>query len=126
MATVLLEHLHPVQHRASHRRLALCHDCGRLSDEHELTCQCCSSEGLELVPHFGEIYSYTVVHQDSGSFVLALIRLTGGSLVTARIHADGHDLRIGLRVQFEANKSESVSRGLFFSPMGITNSYLNQ
>jgi len=115
MSTVLLERAH------LHKLLTYCTDCGRLSYDDESVCRCSGSETLEHVSHVGEIYSYTTVHQSAGSFVLALVELSGGPLVTARIVGVDRELKIGLPVEFIPD-AESVpssrSGGLSFCPLG--------
>jgi uncharacterized OB-fold protein len=73
------------------------------------------------VSHLGEIYSYTTVQHSAGPFVLALIRLSGGQLVTGRIESDDRELKVGLPVELIADARSSPgpeARGLSFCPLG--------
>ena len=71
------------------------------------------------------LWSYVMIgvqHIGTGpdhlAFVLALIELSHGKLVTAQIVDAGQELRIGLPVEFlPAMTLESKSGGLFFGPM---------
>src|ERR1700730_14503468 len=97
MSTVLLER----SSRAHlHKYLTYCADCGRLSNHNQDVCKCGESDTLEHVSHLGEIYSYTTVHQSAGSFVLALVQLSDGPLVTGRIVGIDRELKVGLPVEF--------------------------
>ena len=84
MSTVLLERS---SRAPKHKYLTYCADCGRLSYDNEGLCKCGGNETPQRVSHDGEIYSYTTVHQGAEPFVLALIKLSRGPLVT------GHDRR---------------------------------
>ena len=118
MSTVLMER----SSRAYlHKYLTYCADCGRLCYDNEGLCKCGGSETLEHVSHVGEIYSYTTVHQSSGSFVLALVKLSGGPLVTGRIVGVDRELKVGLPVEFLPETEPlpgSESGGLSFCPLG--------
>ena len=101
--------------------MTYCADCGRLSYGNEGVCKCGESEKLEHVSRVGEIYSYTTVHQSAGSFVLALVRLSDGPLVTGRIVDVDRELKIGLPVDFMPDAEplpSSESGGLSFCLMG--------
>ena len=93
MSTVLFESAHRL------KLLTHCIDCGRLSPDSDDVCNHCGSDTLEQVSHVGEIYSYTIVRQGEGSFVLALVELSGGPMVTGRIIGVDRELRIGLPVE---------------------------
>jgi hypothetical protein len=61
------------------------------------------------------------VHAAEESFVLALVELLCGRLVTARIMDAECELKIGLAVEFNPELSRTAeSGGLFFSPL-VTN-----
>jgi uncharacterized OB-fold protein len=118
MSTVLLERSSRA-HR--HKYLTYCADCGRLSYDNEGVCKCGGNETLERVSHDGEIYSYTTVHQSAEPFVLALIKLSRGPLVTGRIIDVDRELKIGLPVEFMPDAeplSSSGAGGLLFCPLG--------
>lgn len=104
------------------RRLSFCSHCGRLSCERTSICRRCADDALVSVSLIGEIYSYTVVKQQGEPFVLALVRLSNGSLVTARIVDVDRDLRIGLRVMFapDVEAARKFPDGLFFTSLGAT------
>jgi uncharacterized OB-fold protein len=118
MSTVLLER----SDRAYlHKYLTYCADCGRLSYDNEGLCKCGGSETLEHVSHLGEIYSYTTVHQCAEPFVLALVRLSEGPLVTGRIVGIDRELKVGLPVEFMPDAEPlpgSESGGLSFCLLG--------
>ena len=116
MSTVVLEHSSQPRVR-TRRSLTLCGACGQLSCESGSHCQRCGANALEPVSRVGEIYSYTTVDAEAGSFVLALVELSGGKLVTARILDAPRELKIGLPVELTTGLSlESESGALFFSP----------
>lgn len=96
MATVLLE---PSVRTSHYQHLACCPECGRLSYQSDEACRCGAIEKPDSVSQFGEIYSYTTVHHSSGPFVLALVRLSGGPLVTGRIIGADRELKVGLPVE---------------------------
>jgi len=101
------------------RGLNYCAECGRLSEENLRACADCGGEQFKRVPHVGTIYSYTTVRRSSGSFVLALVQLAEGRLVTGRVVGAGPELRIGLPVQFvrpEESGDDSGARGVSFGP----------
>lgn len=119
MSAALLEHSPPRTHVS--RLLTRCRDCGRLSSAREDTCERCGGEALEQVSPVGEIYSYTTVRHATAPFVLALVHLSSGQLVTARIVATDHELRIGLPVEFATGPSllsETEAAGPLFLPTG--------
>ena len=96
----------------------LCEECGRLSADAEESCWRCGRDSLYPMSRFGEIFSYTTVFTEKEPFVLALVELPCGKLVTARIIDIRCDLRIGLPVEFRPATSRlSESGGLFFSPL---------
>jgi len=99
--------------------LNYCAECGRLTEDSLRACSECGSELFKRVPHIGTIYSYTTVRQSTGSFVLALVQLAEGQLVTGRVVGVDHDLRIGLPVEFvnlAENGDDPASRGVSFGP----------
>jgi uncharacterized OB-fold protein len=117
--SALLEHL-PTRTHVS-RLVTRCRDCGRLSNAREETCERCGGEALEQVSPVGEIYSYTTVRHSAAPFVLALVQLSSGQLVTARIIATDRELRIGLPVEFASGPqllSETEAAGPLFLPTG--------
>ena len=77
-----------------------CRRCGRPCGLKDGPCERCRSDASRLMPHAGEIYSYTIVGQGAESFVLALVQLAGGRLVMGRIAGSAGELRIGLPVEF--------------------------
>ena len=77
-----------------------CRRCGRPCGLKDGPCERCRNEASRLIPHAGEIYSYTIVGQGAESFVLALVQLAGGRLVMGRIVGSVGELRIGLPVEF--------------------------
>ncbi|HEX4144125.1 MAG TPA: OB-fold domain-containing protein [Pirellulales bacterium] len=113
MSTAVLEHSVRVAH---HRRLTHCPDCGRLSYENEDACQCGGDEKPYPVSRYGEIYSYTKVHHGAAPFVLALVRLAGGQLVTGRLLGIDREPKIGLPVELADTEqsSSSGSNGISF------------
>lgn len=115
MSTALLEQPLVFHHVPASRYLNYCGDCGRLSCENEETCPRCGGGVLEQVSQTGEIYSYTTVHESDGSFVLALVQLSSGPLVTARIVDVDGESRIGLPVRF-TTRTEISAAGIFFAP----------
>jgi len=101
--------------------LNYCAECGRLSEESLPGCAECGGENFQRVSQAGTIYSYTIVRQSEGSFVLALIQLAEGPLVMGRVVGVDRELRIGLPVQFVGaghDGLESAFRGVSFGPRG--------
>lgn len=120
MSTALLETPVVFHHTPVSKNLTYCGGCGQLSYEHEATCQRCGGEELQSVSQTGEIYSYTTAHDGDKSFVLALVELTGGRMVTARIVDLDREPRIGLPVRFTSDprqSAESAVAGFCFAPM---------
>ena len=102
-------------------RMLLCGDCGRLSRAGSACCWRCGEDSLAPISPVGEIYAFTNVCAEGDSFLLALVELTCGKLVTARIVDDGGELRIGLPVVLETGSSlETPASGLHFSPLAAT------
>jgi uncharacterized OB-fold protein len=119
MSAALLKHPPPRTHVA--RLVTRCRDCGRLANGREATCERCGGEALEQVSPVGEIYSYTTVRHATAPFVLALVQLSSGQLVTARIVATDRQLRIGLPVEFASGPAllaETEVAGPLFLPTG--------
>ena len=103
-----------------HWHFAICSDCGRLFRHRDETCPDCQSDALEPIPQTGEIYSYTTVRQSASTFVLALIRLSSGKLVTAKVVGADRELKIGMAVHITREPdlySESKANSLCFSPL---------
>ncbi|GAA5504701.1 OB-fold domain-containing protein [Novipirellula caenicola] len=122
------------------RSIGFCRHCGRLADEHEQTCSRCEHDSVDAVSQFGEVYSYTTIRscktrssaKSSGNnanggnvecqdvqWVLALIQLSNGALVTGKIVPPRGDLHVGLRVKFvPATASvDHAGNALIFSPV---------
>lgn len=101
-----------------HDALMLCNGCGRLSRDHEASCWRCGEDRPAAISHIGQVYSFTSVCTDGEPFVLALVELSCGRLVTARIIDAGQELKIGSPVEFHPEISQaSQSGGLFFRPL---------
>ena len=117
MTPPVMEQPVPVLPAQSLGRLRRCDECGGVQYGIEHGCQCCGGAEMRRLTPVGEIYSYTTVTHGSEPFVLALIQLSGGPLVTAQLEMSERKLRVGMPVELAHGRtSESVSGGLFFRP----------
>lgn len=85
-----------------------CRQCGRVNVPERPVCPGCGSEDVETVKLSGrgEVYSYTVMYKAPDSFersvpyVVALVRLEEGALISAQItDVDLDDVVVGMAVE---------------------------
>ncbi len=85
-----------------------CRHCGRVCVPERPVCPGCGTEDVETVKLSGrgEVYSYTVMYKAPDSFersvpyVVALVRLEEGALISAQItDVDPDDVAVGMPVQ---------------------------